>query len=187
MGKSWMGQPPLWTSGLLGIASVVVGVSASAVQLADGTTHFVQIPRLESASTTFNGVWFRGAVYYFKISVPEGAGEPLQKVTVAQSEGVDRVAFNLAQTRVTDIRRRQSLAVATAQVDAAGAVTVVFDPPLAPGQTVMLGLRPYRNPSVGGVYLFGVTAFPAGEQPQGRFLGFGRLHFYERSRWGLFH
>lgn len=29
-----------------------------------------------------------------------------------------------------------------------------------------------------GVYLFGVTAFPAGEKSHGQFIGFGRLHFY---------
>jgi hypothetical protein len=63
-------------------------------------------------------------------------------------------------------------------------VSVTFDPPIAPGQTVTVGLRPVRNPNVGGVYLFGVTAFPAGEKVHGQFLGFGRLQFYEaRDSW----
>ena len=60
-----------------------------------------------------------------------------------------------------------------------GEATIAFDPPVSPGTTVTVALRAKRNPS-GGVYLFGVTAFPAGERSWGQFLGYGRLHFGPR-------
>jgi len=44
---------------------------------------------------------------------------------------------------------------------------------------VTIGVKPRRNPDFGGVYLFGVTAFPAGEKSRGLYLGAGRLHFFE--------
>ncbi len=178
-------QASLWAV-VLG-ASLGMGVSSKAVELADGTTHFEQLPRLEGASTTVNSARAWGAVYYFTLTIPEGAGEPLQRVVVAQSEGVDQVDFNLPRTRAyADTRRRQPLEIAAVDVDESGAVHVIFDPPVAAGETLMLGLRPYRNPRIGGVYLFGVTVFPAGNRPQDQFLGFGRLHFYDNHHRGLF-
>ena len=67
-------------------------------------------------------------------------------------------------------------------------VTLTFDPPVAPGNTVTIALEPERNPRRSGVYLFGVTAYPSGEKTYGQFLGYGRLHFYDRGgdpfRWG---
>nr|WP_199755917.1 DUF2808 domain-containing protein [Chroococcidiopsis cubana] len=50
---------------------------------------------------------------------------------------------------------------------------------MSPGTTVTVALRAKRNPS-GGIYLFGVTAFPTGEKSSGQFLGYGRLHFGSR-------
>ena len=58
-------------------------------------------------------------------------------------------------------------------------VLVTFDPPVPPGKTITIGLRPVKNPMFSGIYLFGVTAFPQGEKSHGQFLGFGRLHFYD--------
>ena len=107
---------------------------------------------------------------------------PLQRVTFAQTEGVDFVDFNLKRTRAyLGNRRRNVASLASVAVDEQGEVSTYFDPPIQPGETVTIGLRPYHNPDTGGVYLFGVTAFPAGEKSYGQFLGFGRLHFYENS------
>jgi hypothetical protein len=33
-----------------------------------------------------------------------------------------------------------------------------------------------HNPIGGGVYLFGVTAYPMGDHSSGMFLGYGRFH-----------
>lgn len=55
-----------------------------------------------------------------------------------------------------------------------------FDPPVPPATTVTLRLRPERNPRISGIYLFGVTAYPTAAK-RGQFLGYGRLHFYDRD------
>lgn len=43
-------------------------------------------------------------------------------------------------------------------------------------------LEAKRNPSRGGTYWFGVTAYPVGEQANGIFLGHRQLTFYDNSR-----
>ncbi|MEO0374832.1 MAG: DUF2808 domain-containing protein [Cyanobacteria bacterium P01_A01_bin.17] len=169
--------------------SLVVGLAAfvpsatQAVQLADGTVHFVAVPRLLQTRTTNKDAGDFGATYYFTLSVPDDAGEPLQRVLFEQREGLNRVKFLPQRTRAfADQRRRQPVIPSDVQVDEQGRVSVWFDPPIAPGETLVVGLRPRRNPYTDGVYLFGVTAFPAGEKSQGQFLGFGRLHFYDNFR-----
>jgi hypothetical protein len=34
-----------------------------------------------------------------------------------------------------------------------------------------------NNPQFDGVYLYTITAYPAGEKVRGQYLGFGRFHF----------
>lgn len=156
---------------------------AQAVQLSDGSTHFVQPPRLISATTTFNiaNVW--NSTYFFTLNLPENAGEPLQRVTISLREGGDFPRFFLDDSRAfsgTSENRDRTLSLGEVTQDRdSQTLTVNFDPPVPPGQTVTIRLHPVRNPRYSGVYLFGVTAFPPGENPRGQFLGYGRLHFYE--------
>lgn len=56
-----------------------------------------------------------------------------------------------------------------------GETTVIFETPVEPGNTVLIAIKPQRNPSTGGVYLFGVTAYPTGENSSGLYLGSGRI------------
>lgn len=163
---------------------------AKAVQLADGTTYFVAPPRLLSAVTTQSGTYVWGATYYFTLNLPENAGEPLQTVTFTQQEGIDTLRYNLDETRAfigprSEARANLALKRVTSDLQTR-TLTVTFDPPVTPGQTITIGLRPMVNPSSGGVYLFGVTAFPRGEKAHGQFLGFGRLHFYDGINSGPF-
>ena len=58
-------------------------------------------------------------------------------------------------------------------------MTITFNPPISPGTTITVGLKPFQNPSVAGTYLFGVTVFPEGAIAQSMYLGVGRLHFYK--------
>lgn len=167
----------------------IVQHSAQSIQLADGTTYFENVPRLENARTTFNSARVVGAAYYFALHIPEDAGEPLRRVVFKQQEGVDRVRFNLGRTRAyTDKDRKRPIGIAEVTANELGAISIYFDPPVSPGGALIIELRPYRNPRVSGVYLFGVTAFPRGERAHGQFLGYGRLHFYDHFwhplRWG---
>ena len=157
-----------------------LALSAQAVQLADGTVYFTQPPFLIKAVTTLKGVDMWGSTYYFTLNVPSTAGEPLQKVTIAQKQGAEDIKYELKQTEAFEGRghgQKFTLGEVTKERKT-GVVSVTFNPPIPPGKTVTLGLHPDRNPRFEGVYLFGVTAFPPGEKAHGQFLGFGRLTFY---------
>lgn len=156
--------------------------ASQAIRLADGTVYFAQPPDLVEATTTFNSVNIWGATYYFTINIPENAGEPLRRVTITQREGTDNIRFNLKDSRAfigtrSDRGARLTLGSVTKDRETK-IVSLTFEPPVAPGQIVTIGLRPAQNPRFSGVYLFGVTAFPVGEKSHGQFLGFGRFHFY---------
>ena len=177
-----------WFSALaisISVSSLLPG-AAIAVQLSDGKVYFTRPPRLVKASTTQDRVRAWGATYYFVLELPEDAGEPLQHVRIHQHEGRDTLYYELEESYAfsgKSRRRGTPLPLASVRHDPeARAITLTFDPPVTPGQIVTLALAPHYNPSSSGVYLFGVTAFPAGENPHGQFLGFGRLHFYGHGR-----
>ncbi len=170
---------------------VIAGISgiapelARGVKLRDGTVSFVQPPSLLAATTTLKAVNEWNATYYFTIDLPQDAGEPLQRVTINQHEGVDNIRFNLKDTRAfVGTRRQKGEHITLGEVTRdkkAQTVTVIFNPPIAPGKTITIGLRPVQNPLTSGVYLFGVKAFPVGEKTAGQFMGYGRLQFYGDS------
>ncbi|BAZ32057.1 hypothetical protein NIES4074_45590 [Cylindrospermum sp. NIES-4074] len=158
---------------------------SQAIQLQDGTIYFAHPPRLLKTTTTYNDVSVWGATYYFTVSLPEDAGEPLQKITINQREGVDYIRFDLENSFAfegtgSDKKQRLELKDATSD-QKTQTVSLTFDPPVSPGQIITIALKPWQNPRYEGVYLFGLTAFPAGEKSHGQFLGFGRLHFYSHS------
>ncbi len=161
-------------------------VSTQAVQLADGTVAFEKPPNLLNATTTYNSTYVWGATYYFTLELPANAGEPLQRVTIQQRQGFDDIEFELKDTRAFEgTPRRKGEKLTLKEVmrdDQTKTISVSFDIPVQPGKTFTIGLRPDRNPAVGGAYIFGVTAFPAGEKSYGLYLGVGRLQFYEPDR-----
>ncbi|MGJ5634378.1 DUF2808 domain-containing protein [Nostoc sp. CALU 1950] len=171
----------------IGIGAVSVPVT-QAVQLRDGIVYFVQPPKLVDATTTYKDVNVWGATYYFTINIPDNAGESLQKVTITQKEGAENIRYDLNDTRAfvgTRKRRETQLKLGSVTNDRKTRTVIVnFDPPVIPGQTITIALRPVSNPSFSGVYLLGVTAFPVGEKSHGQFLGFGRFQFYSnRGSW----
>ncbi|MBW4692834.1 MAG: DUF2808 domain-containing protein [Lyngbya sp. HA4199-MV5] len=180
----------------LGIALMLwahagLSLSAHAVQLANGKTYFVQPPRFEGATATQKAAYFWGSTYYFTLSVPENAGESLQAVMIAPEDGPDRARFDVSQTEAVAKTKEQETRVPLREVTQdpkTRAITVTFDQPVAPGSVVKIGLYATRNPDVGGIYLYGVTAYPTGEQPYGQFLGYGRIQITDPSffRHGFF-
>jgi len=166
------------------LASSGIGLPAQAVQLADGRTYFVQPPRFEGATAKQKTAYFWGSTYYFTLTVPENAGESLQTVMIAPEDGPDRARFDVRQTEAvakTSDREARLLLKEVTQDPQTRAITVTFDSPVAPGSTVRIGLYATRNPDVGGVYLYGVTAYPTGEKPYGQFLGYGRIQITDRE------
>lgn len=166
-------------------SNIFVNDSTLAIQLQDGTVYFAQPPRLVKAVTTRSETYAWSATYYFTLSLSPDAGVPLERVTITKTEGGGKIRYNPEKTIAFEGTHRdkgQRLTVeAVAIAEETDTVSVTFNPPVPPGKTVTIGLRPLRTPKYGGIYLFGVSAFPAGEKSYGHFLGYGRLHFYDGS------
>jgi hypothetical protein len=133
------------------------------------------------AITTDSDVYSWSATYYFTLEVPADAGEPLQKVTITQKAGFDRsLDYDLKRSVAFEgasYRRGKLVAVPIREVTfnrKSQIATVNFDPPVSPGTVVTVGLKPYKNPSTSGIYLFGVVAYPPGDKPRSQFLAFRR-------------
>jgi len=184
--RSWIGTVAAIAAGMVNIS----GLPAQAVQLTDGKTYFVQPPRFVGASATYTDAYAWSSTYYFTLTLLENAGEPLQKLVITQENAPDYPDFELQHSEAFErngSRHGAQIPLKTVTLDPkTRTITIIFDPPVLPGRTITIALSPVRNPSLGGVYLYGVTAYPAGEQAYGQFLGFGRIHIYDHFRRGLF-
>lgn len=157
------------------------GINQSlAVQLQDGTVYFAQPPVLVRAITTYKEPQ-TPSTYYFTLGLSQQAGEPLQQVTFNQYRGLENIRFDLRRTSAearTGSNSWQRLNLTEVTRDPkTKTVSVTFNPPVPPNSTIKIGLHSIRNPLSGGIYLFGVTAYPAGEKSHGQFIGYGRLQF----------
>ncbi|MDZ4876947.1 MAG: hypothetical protein CLLPBCKN_006382 [Chroococcidiopsis cubana SAG 39.79] len=161
---------------LLASLGVLGAPSVQAVKLRDGTIQFVQPPQLVKARVTdiSPGV---SASYYFTIHLPQAAGEPLQKITLTQQLGKENLAFNLKGIRAETKTEPELTLGEIANDRQQKTISIGFNPPVPPGQTVTIRLRSVKNPSFGGVYLFKVAAFPPGEKVRSQYLGLGRFQF----------
>ncbi|GAB1544232.1 DUF2808 domain-containing protein [Scytonema sp. NUACC21] len=150
--------------------------------LANSTVATAEPPHLVTATSTYTDTFVREATYYFTIAVPASAGKPLQQVNFTQKQGLEQIQFDGKDSRAfegTPNRKGQKLAFQLTRSDKQkDTVTVIFDQPIQPGQTVTIGLKPYRNPSYEGVYLFQLTGFFSRQQGDSQYLGTGRLQFY---------
>lgn len=163
----------------------LISSSATAIELADGTTHFLNPPRLLGALSSEDGTYIWSATYYFTLKLPENAGEPLQKVIIVQEGGLGRPLFDAKNTEAFEGTRNNPgnrFQIKEVNLDPElPALTVLFDLPVPPGKTVTIRLYPVRNPDVGGIYLYGVKAFPSGAKPYGQYIGVGRIRIYDSN------
>lgn len=169
------GKSNLFVVGSIALATLVSTTfgSANALDLDEGTTSFTKSPLLvrtiASHSTANNP-----SIYQFTIEVPDNAGQALKSVTISPKENAEKINFDVSRSKIligdSEVNQAQ---LSMNKND----ITFVFDEPVEPGNTVTVSLNAKRNPRGGGVYLFGVTAFPEGENSPGLYLGSGRLHF----------
>ena len=171
---------------LLSFITIITAVSfiseSKAVQLNEQKFAFESAILLLDTHATFNGVRVRAAKYYFDIELPSDIGEPLGKIVIKQRSGGDEIKFKPEKTKayLGNHRQKQSeIELDTIYDEDTGTVTIKFPQPISPGNNLTISLKPKRNPDYGGVYLFGVTAFPPGEESPGLYLGAGRFHFYK--------
>lgn len=124
------------------------------------------------------------STYEFTLTVPKDAGESLKAVKVVQAKNVETVKFDVGNSkafvgeRFAGSPEIRLASVGGEQSTNLGEATIVFDQPVQPGSTVTVALAAQRNPHLGGVYEFGVTAYPVGTNGLGQFLGYGRINFY---------
>jgi hypothetical protein len=151
----------------------------------DGQTFFSHPPALIRASSSQLGSYVP-STYTFTLIIPQDAGQPLKAVTIAQATNVETIKFDVSNsraflgTRVASGSEIKLASVGSGQ-SKPGEVTIVFEQPVQPGSTVTVALAAQKNPGWQGVYLFGVTVYPAGENGLGQFLGYGRINFYGNS------
>ncbi len=172
---------------VIGLVTVALPMRpTTAVQLGDGTTVFTSPPRLADFVTLDNDAYDRRPTYYVTVDLPPDAEEPLEILTVSLIEGrFTRLNYRTHEIEVFSGTRRDRGAaydIATAEYDAdSQTLTVQLAEPAAPGQLLTFALRLVRNPRWEGVYLYEVTAAPAGEKPQFQRVGTGRIHIYQRE------
>ena len=167
---------------VLSIANLQIANRAIAIKAPDGTVSFEKSPLLIDSHATFNNTRVGQARYYFDLELPGNIGESLQRVTISQRQGSERIKFILDKTKAylgTHNKKQEELNFTISQNEESKAISIIFDRPIAPGNRLTIGLKPRRNPDFGGVYLFGITAFPVGTKSSGLYLGAGRLHFYQ--------
>jgi hypothetical protein len=166
----------------LGTLLTVVSYPSLSGELNNGRTFFSKSPRLLDVMTTFQGVRIPFPSYYYTIELPDQSGESLQRVMIKKREGSDTIEYNTDQTIAfegTPNSRGDSIKVKDTQWDEnTETLMITLDTPVAPGKVFTIGLKPKKNPEFSGIYLFGVTVFPVGNNPMHLYLGSGRLQFY---------
>lgn len=156
-------------------------------ELSNGQTAFEGSLRLINTYANFTKRGNSLAKYYFTLEISEDAGEPLKAIKIEQRKYfADIVEFKTEESSAfigDRFARGEKLSLAAVETNAElgeGEVTVIFGQPVSPGNTVTVVVKPKRNPRTGGVYLFGLTAYPEGEDSLGKYLGSGRLHISHR-------
>lgn len=166
----------------LAISSLLLtGVLNRPVQSMDnGKAAFEVAPRLTrtSAIGTEPGAT---ATYYFTIAVPPESNQSLQAIRISQVGGIESLRFDTNQIRASLGNRfaKDSLVPLTSIGGSnESGLVIPFQTPIMPGQSVTVALEVERNPNFEGVYQFGVTAYPVGENSVGLYLGTGRIDYH---------
>ena len=163
------------------VPGALVAMSASAGQLR-GQSYFDHAPRLIRTAASFAAADVPSS-YEFTIRVPEDAGAPLQAIKVSQEKNTETLSLNIGQSYAflgDSFGGGRAVPLASIGGEMTpGEATFVFNPPIAPGQTVTIALEVDRNPRAGGVYQYGVTAYPIGTNSSSLFLGVGRFNIYD--------
>jgi Protein of unknown function (DUF2808) len=139
-----------------------------------GETSFMHEPVLVRADTDNDSPSYSNARYSFEVAVPQDSGPPLGGLTFVIPTGIELP--NVDKVQVTDstgqpVAFQQNLLEQTVQL--------TFGKPVSPGQKVMVQFYPISNPQDGGIYLFDISALPAGSNPHPQFLSYGRLEFHD--------
>ncbi|MBD1848117.1 DUF2808 domain-containing protein [Cyanobacteria bacterium FACHB-63] len=179
-------QPQLNQSPVTQAQTIQTQLQKSTTTNRTGQTFFSHPPTLIRVESSQRGV-STPSTYEFTLTVPQDAGQPLKAVTINQAENVETIKFNVSDSkayvggRLTADSEIRLASIGGDQPAISGQGTIVFDQPVSPGSTVTIALSAQKNPASSGIYLFGVTAYPDGENGLGQFLGYRRIHFSGNS------
>lgn len=164
------------------LLTAFIPVSALALKTHNGQTIFEASPTILDVSTTSTKARLSIVKYHLIVKIPANAGEPLQAIKIEQRKNFpDSIIFDQNQTRafLGDSHQQELTLSPTAMKEkemSPGEITVIFAQPIPPGNLVTIELKPKNNPRFSGIYQFGVTAYPQGENPQGLYLGSRRIN-----------
>jgi hypothetical protein len=170
----------LFKAAMFGLGTVflssLIAQSAIYAQINEGQSFFERSPRITRSATSFRNPGVL-ANYSVTINLPKDAKQSLKSVAIAQQPNLEKIVFYSDKTTAylgeKKSDREIPIKVETAK---AGEAVILLEKSLEPGQTITISLKA-RNPYYGGIYQFGVTAFPVGNQTQGIYIGLMRLHF----------
>ena len=147
-----------------------------------GASFFRNPPWTVDLISYYMNVWDSQPEYYFTVELPADAGAPLGQLTIQQTRGSDwQFPFYVEPTSAFLGRPRaegRKLPLSVQFDQDSRRFQIRFDPPVPPGSTVTTVLKPWNNPDQADVYLFKVTAWPAGPDPIPAALGYGTLRIY---------
>jgi Protein of unknown function (DUF2808) len=166
------------------VFSAVIPTSLAAAEMNGSSMTTVEAPHLLKVS----GLHLEAAgvgTFYFTISVPVSYGKSLEAIRISQiPEGNRLISFDANQSKVVvgqQMARNSEViplsAIGGPEDEKTGAVTLAFAQPVMPGTTFTVAVEAERNPIHGGIYQFGVTAYPVGDSTTGQYLGTGRVTF----------
>lgn len=180
---SALGYSAILTAGIVLPASLQKPVAADEMGQYSSVMN-VEAPRLLKVS----GIHLEPAgfgTFYFTIHVPASYGKSLEAIRISQIPEGDRlITLDAKQSKVVAGQRVASnsetiplSAIGGSEDEKTGALTLAFAQPVLPGTTFTVAVEADRNPSHGGIYQFGVTAYPVGDSTTGQYLGTGRITF----------
>jgi hypothetical protein len=164
---------------VMGIFTPSQIIKVRAADLADNNI-FLSSPRLIRTAAS-NLAPNNPAKYHFTIEVPQNAGTPLKAITITQKPNLETIEFDLNKTTAflgDSFAGGKNVNLVNPAGELSGdtdGVTIVFDRPIQPGNTVTVALKAKKNPFFGTIYLFNVEALPAGENSLALSLGSARL------------
>lgn len=149
--------------------------------LAQEISFFRYSPRLVRSNATFKMPDVI-STYIFEIVIPENADNNLNKVVINQQINLETITFFPEDSRAFIIngKEREIEANFTLNTDGKNEIIINLLQPVKAGEKLKLAIKA-RNPLYSGIYQFGVTVYPEGNNPQSLYLGNARFSFDMRG------
>ncbi|BAQ65263.1 DUF2808 domain-containing protein [Geminocystis sp. NIES-3709] len=149
--------------------------------LAEEISFFRTSPRLVRSNAVFKMPDVI-STYIFEIEIPENADNNLNKVVINQQINLETITFFPEDSSAFIINGKESLIDTDFTLNTDGKNEIIVDllQPVKAGEKLKLAIKA-RNPLYGGIYQFGITVYPQGDNPQSLYLGNARFSFDMRG------